>query len=134
MMLYYSSSRIWKFSNMYAGHIWIYLIAFLAAVLASYIQLDKNVLNLQATIQDAALHAATWGIFGGILRCLWHQKDHVSNRRYRNSYNIYFTSAPFIGGIIGALVYLLIAGIWILFGVARTHLCNYGNNFYFCRV
>ncbi|HZC20225.1 MAG TPA: hypothetical protein VE223_01130 [Nitrososphaeraceae archaeon] len=67
--LYYTS-RLWRFSNIHAGPMWIYLIGFLVAVLAFYWnQLDRNVLNLQPVkIQEAALHAATWGCVGGILR------------------------------------------------------------------
>jgi ABC-type uncharacterized transport system permease subunit len=55
---------------------WIYLIGFLAAVLAFYwYQLDMNVLKLHVTVQEAALHAATWGCVGGILRGLWYLKE-----------------------------------------------------------
>ena len=62
----YSTSRIWRFSNIYAGPMWIYLIGFLAGVLAFYwYQLDMNVLKLHVTVQEAALHAATWGCVGG---------------------------------------------------------------------
>jgi hypothetical protein len=112
----YSSSRIWRFSNMYAGHIWIYLIAFLAGVLAFYwYQLDSNFLNLHVRIQEAALHAATWGAVGGILRGLWYLKDKVSDRRYRNSFRIYFLSVPFLGALFGAILYfVLISGLFII--------------------
>src|SRR5690242_4529434 len=84
----YSTGRRWRFSNIYAGPMWIYLIGFLVGVLAFYwVQLDRNVLNLQPVkIQEAALHAATWGCVGGILRGLWYLKDKVSDRKYRNSF------------------------------------------------
>jgi hypothetical protein len=29
---------------------------------------------------------------------------------YRNAYNIYFISVPFLGGILGAIIYLLLLG------------------------
>jgi hypothetical protein len=47
------------------------------------------------TVQEAALHAATWGCVGRILRGLWYLKDKVSDRKYRNSFRIYFISVPF---------------------------------------
>jgi hypothetical protein len=112
----YSSSRTWRFSNIYAGHIWIYLVTFLVAVLAFYwYQLDSNFLKLHVHIQEAALHAATWGTVGGILRGLWYLKDKVSDRKYRNSFRIYFLSVPFLGGLFGAIFYfMLVAGLFIL--------------------
>jgi hypothetical protein len=122
----YSSSRVWRFSNMYAGHIWIYLIAFLAAVLAFYwYQLDSDFLNLHVRIQEAALHAATWGAVGGILRGLWYLKDKVSDRRYRNSLRIYFLSVPFLGGLFGAVLYfVLISGLFIIAPAQAPNLLN----------
>ena len=119
-------SRMWRFSNIYAGHIWLYLIGFLAAVLTFYwIQLDSNVLDLHVRIQEAALHAATWGAIGGILRGLWFLKDKVSDRKYRNSFRIYFLSVPFLGGLFGAILYfVLISGLFILAPTQTTTILN----------
>jgi hypothetical protein len=112
----YIPSRPWRFSNIYAGPIWVYLIGFLIAVLAFYwYQLDTNFLKLHVHIQEAALHATTWGTVGAILRGLWYLKDKVSDRRYRNSFRIYFLSVPFLGAIFGAIVYfILVSGLFIL--------------------
>jgi hypothetical protein len=112
----YTPSRLWRFSNVYAGPMWIYLIGFLGAVLGFYAyQLDVNFLNLNVRIQEAALHATTWGTVGAILRGIWYLKDKVSDRRYRNSFRIYFLSAPFLGGLFGALFYfILVAGYIII--------------------
>jgi hypothetical protein len=63
-------------------------------------------------IEEAAIHAVTWGCIGGILRGIWYLKDKVSERRYKNSWWIFFLSVPFLGGIFGAIIYLiLIAGL-----------------------
>jgi hypothetical protein len=115
----YTSSRIWRFSNVYAGPMWIYLIGFLLSVLAFYlIQLDTNILGLNppgVRIQEAALHATTWGTVGAILRGLWFLKDKVSDRRYRNSFRIYLLSTPFLGGLFGAILYfLIVSGLFII--------------------
>jgi hypothetical protein len=115
----YTPGRLWRFSNVYGGPMWIYLIGFLGAVLGFYAyQLDVNFLNLSppgVSIQEAALHATTWGTIGAILRGIWYLKDKVSDRRYRNSFRIYFLSAPFLGGLFGAILYfMLVAGLFII--------------------
>jgi hypothetical protein len=115
----YTPGRLWRFSNVYAGPMWIYLIGFLGAVLAFYAYLlDVNFLNLNppgVRIEEAALHATTWGAVGAILRGIWYLKDKVSDRRYRNSFRIYFLSAPFLGGLFGAIFYfILVAGFIII--------------------
>jgi hypothetical protein len=115
----YAPSRLWRFSNVYGGAVWIYLIGFLAAVLAFYFYLlDAYFLNLNppgVLIQEAALHATTWGTVGAILRGIWYLKDKVSDRKYRNSLRIYFLSAPFLGGLFGAILYfMIVAGLFII--------------------
>ena len=117
----YLASRRWRFSNMYTGPIWIYLIGFLVSVLVFYwYQLDTNFLELHVRIQEAGLNATTWGTIGAILRGLWYLKDKVSDRRYRNSFRIYFLSGPFLGRIFGAIVYLiLISGVLILYQIKQ---------------
>jgi hypothetical protein len=43
---------------------------------------------------------------------MWYLKDKVSEREYKNSWLIFFVSVPFLGGIFGALAYLImLAGI-----------------------
>lgn len=68
----YTLSKWWRFSNVYAVPIWIYLVGFLAGVIVFYwVQLDRNFLDLDPLgvhIEEAALYAATWGTLGGILR------------------------------------------------------------------
>jgi hypothetical protein len=112
----YAPSRAWRFSNVYAGPMWIYLVGFLISVLVFYwYQLDENFLNLHVHIQEAALHATTWGTVGAILRGLWFLKDKVSDRRYRNSFRIYLISTPFLGGLFGAIFYfMIVAGLFII--------------------
>ena len=119
----YSTRRRWRFTNVYAGNIWIYLVAFLTAILAFYFsQMDKSILNdLNVKIQSDALYAASWGAVGGILRGLWYLKERVSDRKYSNSYRIYFLSVPFLGGLFGAVMYFsLLAGVLIVGGELPT--------------
>jgi hypothetical protein len=128
----YTPGRLWRFSNVYGGPMWIYLIGFLAAVLAFYFYLlDAYFLNLVnlnppgVRIQEAALHAATWGTVGAILRGIWYLKDKVSDRRYRNSLRIYFLSAPFLGGLFGAILYfMIVAGLFIIAPASAPNILN----------
>jgi hypothetical protein len=103
----------WRFVNMYAGPVWIYLTAFLGLVLAFYIYPGYDFISegLEG-VEQAAFYAVTWGCIGGILRGMWYLKDKVSEREYKNSWLIFFVSVPFLGGIFGALAYLImLAGI-----------------------
>jgi hypothetical protein len=112
----YSVSRKWRFANVYGGPMWFYLIGFLVAVLVFYwFHEDVQVFSLNVKIQQDALYAATWGTVGGILRGLWFLKDRVTDRKYRNSFRLYFLSVPFIGGLFGAFLYfILLTGFLIL--------------------
>ena len=115
----YAPFRTWRFSNVYEGPMWIYLIGFLVAVLVFYlVQLDTNILGIHppgVRIQESALHATTWGTVGAILRGLWFLKDKVSDRRYRNAFRIYILSTSFLGGLFGAILYfLIISGLFFI--------------------
>jgi hypothetical protein len=89
------------------------LIGFLIAILAFYFMgVDKS---LKPPIETTALYATTWGAVGGILRGIWYLKDKICDRKYRNSFQIYFLSVPFLGALFGALVYLIfLAGTIII--------------------
>jgi hypothetical protein len=118
----HSSSRWWRFSNAYAGYVWAYLIVFLSLILFFYIGFvfsEDSGTNPVAPydilksgslsgVEDAAIHAVTWGAIGGILRGLWFLKDKVGDHKYRKTWRIYFLSVPFLGAIFGAIVYFVV--------------------------
>jgi hypothetical protein len=117
----FSKSWIWRFVNLYAGPIWIYMTVFLFLALAFYIYLiDKYFEDIHG-VDQAAIHAVTWGCIGGILRGMWYLKDKVSEREYKNSWWIYFMSVPFLGGIFGAIVYLVIIAGLLSLGVGQSN-------------
>ena len=126
----YSTRKSWRFSNIYAGYIWIYLVAFLVAILAFYwAKVDAEVALFNVKIQNDALYAASWGAVGGILRGLWFLKEKVSERKYSNAYRIYFFSVPFLGGLFGAIMYFaLLAGVFIVGGQPPAFDMNAGNS------
>ena len=116
----YSKSWSWRFANLYAGPVWIYLATFLVLVMAFYIYFVDEYFQNATGVDQAAIHAVTWGCIGSILRGMWYLKDKVSEREYKNSWWIYFVSTPFLGGIFGAIIYLvMIAGLLSL-GVGQN--------------
>lgn len=105
----------WRFYGLYAGPIWIFLVGILAATFMFYISGTgdkltdpKNLFNL--LIPRAAVDATAWGIIGSVLRGLWWLRFNVARNNYRKGWNLHYISSPFIGGILGAIVYILILG------------------------
>lgn len=134
----YSTKRRWRFLHVYAGHIWIYLIAILVSIFAIYyfglldcpgennslttqtigsnntsnskIQGSTCALNKLFGSDVVGLYAVTWGCVGAVLRGLWYLKINVGRKQYRDAWIIYYLSVPFLGGILGAVVYFIIIG------------------------
>jgi hypothetical protein len=78
---------------------------------------DSIQLSKKLHVPDAAINAVAWGVIGAILRAIWFLKEKVDERGFRKSWNVYFISIPFLGGILGGVVYLIIfAGLVILTG------------------
>lgn len=106
-----SVSRWWRFKNLYAGIIWIYLITFLISTILAlyYFKIDtlieNNVSHENIHHSSVGIYAVGWGIIGGILRGVWYLKENVDDKKYRNSWVIWFLSSPFIGGVLGTAVY-----------------------------
>ena len=98
----------WKMESLYAGYIWIYLASILAIIFFIFFSGIDLLHRLHVT--DPAINAATWGVIGGVLRAMWFLKSKMDSRTYRNSYNTYFISIPFLGGILGGLIYLILFG------------------------
>lgn len=105
-----STSKRWRFLNVYAGHLFIYIIGFLASIfLFYYLKVDTFFVN-GMDVPHVAIDATIWGIIGGLLRGIWFLWKNVNARQYRNAWIIWFVSTPFLGGILGAIVYLIIEG------------------------
>jgi hypothetical protein len=112
-----SAPRGWTLVNVYALDIWLYLIGVLAFVFLFYFFDLTSIITEQFGIPRIAVDAAMWGVVGGILRGLWKLWTRVNDRNFRQTWRIYFLSCPFLGGILGSIIYILIvAGLLVLSG------------------
>jgi hypothetical protein len=110
-----SASISWRFLNIYAIHLWIYLVTFLAIIFIFYYFDLDHFLHLRAGVTQLSIDAAAWGVIGSLLRGIWWLWKNVNDREYRKTWIVWFISTPFIGGILGAIVYFIItAGLLIV--------------------
>jgi hypothetical protein len=110
----YDASSWWRFVNAYAFHLWIYFIGMLFSIVSFYF-LIWELPSEQLGFELLAMQAVIWGMIGGLFQDIWYLWRHIQNRDYRNTWMIQYFSAPFIGGILGAIVYVtIIAGLIIL--------------------
>ncbi len=110
-----AKTRPWRLQNLYAAHIWAYLVLILAAVFLFYYSNTDDFFLKQVPVDWRGLDAAAWGVVGGILRGLWALWNHIDRGTYRHIWRIWFLSAPFIGGILGAVIYMIItAGLIVV--------------------
>ena len=106
-------STFWRFSNLFGGFVWIYLFTILSIVfLFFYLDVDSDI-SSKLEISTEAIYATSWGIIGSIIRSIWKLKTHVSAHKYRTAWKSYFIISPFLGGMFGAIIYLIvIAGLF----------------------
>jgi hypothetical protein len=116
--------RKWRFYNFYAADVWIYLVLFLAAIFFGYYYDINTILVEKLDIPSTAINAAIWGAIGGILRGIWYLWKNLNDRTFRRSWRIWFFSCPFLGGIFGSLLYLLIVGGLLVLSQDTTNLTS----------
>jgi hypothetical protein len=114
----YATSRLWRLNNIYGFPLWIYFMFMIFSITIFYIfsvrSFDPEDV-LFGPFPLLAVHAVIWGMIGGLFQDIWYLWSSVQNRDYRNTWTIQYISAPFIGGILGAIVYIIIiAGLIIL--------------------
>jgi hypothetical protein len=110
---YYKATQkagwLWRFSNLHGANVLIYLLLMLSGVFFFYyFQADRFLVGT-LNVDSIAINATTWGVIGGILRGISKLWFRVDGREFRNVWKVYFVSCPFLGGIFGAIVYLLLA-------------------------
>jgi hypothetical protein len=104
------SGKSWRFFGLYAGHLWIFLVGILASIFFFYYYSIDDVIvsGILTEEHKVAIDVVVWGIIGSVLRCLWAIRFKVASTHYRKGWRLHYISAPFLGGILGAVVYILI--------------------------
>jgi len=100
----------WRFVNVHAAPIWIYLLGVLVALFVFFYSDVDTMIQTKMGISEDVVFVVAWGVIGGVLRALWKLKKSVGGQKHKRSYRIYYLSSPFLGGIFGAITYLLIIG------------------------
>jgi hypothetical protein len=72
-------------------------------------------LSIQFGIPKLAIDAAAWGVVGSLLRGIWYLWKNVNDRKFRKVWIVWLISTPFLGAILGSLIYFLIsAGLIVI--------------------
>lgn len=95
----------WRFIHLYGGPFALYYCVMLAVVFSAWVLF--NPLMLDTKIFWVPTYAYVWGLIGGILQGLWFLWQHVSDRQLRKVWIPWYILLPLIGGLLGALTYLI---------------------------
>lgn len=107
----------WRYRYVYGLYFWVYLIAIIGFVFLFYqFGIDKKLSN-DLSFSDIGINASAWGVIGGCTRGIWWLWHNVNRSYLRKSWTMWFFSTPFIGGIFGAVAFLLSqAGVIVISG------------------
>jgi hypothetical protein len=119
-----SSSARWQFKYSHGGHIAIYLVALVIAPILACIFYGSILLQLELLWVPS--WAYLWGLVGGALQGLWWLWQHVSDRKLRKIWLVWFFLLPITGAILGALTYL----IFITGFIAATNQTRLGSPYF----
>ena len=97
------AGRWWRVQYAYAIPYFLYLVAVLGVVL---LLVYFRPLPSQLTLIPVPKKAIMWGVIGSVLQGLWALWKDVNARQFRRSWIVWFLAVPFIGGLLGAVMYL----------------------------
>lgn len=100
-----SASFWWRFQYLFGGPFIVYLVALLALTFLAWFLFGPKLSD--SKILWIPSWAYLWGLVGSILHGLWSHWQHVSDRRLRKAWFSWYLLLPFLGGILGALMYLV---------------------------
>lgn len=100
-----NSKLSWRFTYEYGGPVIIYFLGLLASMFLVWYFFSDSLLN--STIMWVPTWAFIWGAAGGVLQGFWKLWQHISQRSFRKFWFVYFFLLPLMGGILGALVYIV---------------------------
>ncbi|MFQ5613964.1 MAG: hypothetical protein ACE5H9_17720 [Anaerolineae bacterium] len=109
--------------RIYAYIISIWGLAWFAAFVAFIFRVDLLSQFLQSSTTkglldpDVFLTTLFFGGIGGVTAVFYHLHYYVSKRTYDISYNLSYIAKPFMGMILGTLVYIIVFGLMGTFGI-----------------
>jgi hypothetical protein len=106
-----SKSLGWRFKYCYGGPALLYLLVLFALISGIWFFFGPNLLDYNLLWVPS--WAFIWGLLGGVLQGFWWIWQHISKRKFRKSWYVWFLLLPFIGAILGALTYLIYFGGFI---------------------
>lgn len=98
----------WRFVNKYGGWIWIYLIFFLVLIFVFHFSSLRDFVLKSGIVDINILNSVTLGIIGSLLRGITKHWYRINEGSFRHIWRMYFLSVPFIGGMLGGFMYLIL--------------------------
>ncbi len=111
----------WSWPILAWGLIWFFvfvILAFNPGILLSLFTSEQAMSEL--LVPAIFLRAVFFGGIGGVASVFFHIIKYTANRRYDKEYNVSYVVKPFMGMIVGTLIYLLIYVVARPFGIAPT--------------
>ena len=103
-----NSSFCFKFLYVMGWPVVIYLVGLFLGIIALWFTNYCNVTS--ASLVNVPAWAYLWGSLGSIVNCMWWFWQHVSSRKIRKGWYVWYLLSPFIGALLGALTYLAFYG------------------------
>ncbi len=101
-----SAGMIWRLKYFYGIPILLYLIAAFIALILTWFYVDINFQG-NLIIFWVPVWAIIWGGLGSVLRGLWWLWFQVNRMNYRKVWLVWFLATPFIGCLLGSIMYLV---------------------------
>jgi len=100
-----SSSVWWRFTYSFGGPVIVFFVGIMISIFLVWFFFSNVIVD--SKILWVPSWAFLWGSMGGILQGFWRLWQHVSDRRLRKNWFIWFFLLPLMGAVLGALVYLI---------------------------
>lgn len=107
----HAESFWWRFNYLFGGPFLIYFFTILGFTFFAWFFFDSSSLNREILL--VPIWAYLWGLVGGILQGFWFLWQHVNDRRMRKAWIPWYILLPFMGAILGALMYLVFSAGFI---------------------
>lgn len=102
------AGRLWRLSYIYGIPTFLYLTGLFIAFLLLWHYVDVQYRG-DLSIFWVPAYSLIWGVLGAILQGIYYLWFQVNRGKYRKVWLVYFLSAPFMGCLLGGIIYLIFA-------------------------